>query len=113
MRKWFLLVVLVLCAVPAFAQSSCTVQFQEEFVPPFYLGQAADYQFQGLSGTPPYTFEVYDGVLPEGLKLHKNGKVTGVPRVEDSDIGQLVFVTITDDAGCTLTQAFNFFVFVP
>jgi hypothetical protein len=113
MRKWFLLVVLVLCAAPAFAQSSCTVQFQDESVPPFYLGQPANYQFQGLSGTPPYKFEVFDGVLPEGLTLHKNGKVTGVPREEDSINGRIVYVTITDAAGCSLTQAYYFFVFVP
>ena len=111
MRKWFLLAVLVLCAVPAFAQSSCLLTFQTEAVSPFILGQPANFQIEGVSGTEPYQFEVFDGVLPEGLRLHKNGKITGVPRVEESVNGVTVLITLSDAAGCSLTQAFNFFVF--
>jgi Putative Ig domain len=113
MRKWFLLAVLMLCAVPAFAQSSCLLTFQTEAIPVFFVGQPAHFQVEGVSGTEPYTFSVHIGEpggqeLPDGLKLHKNGKITGVPQAETE---HLVYITLKDAAGCQLTQAFIVSVF--
>ncbi|HEU4886911.1 MAG TPA: putative Ig domain-containing protein [Thermoanaerobaculia bacterium] len=111
MRKYLLLAVLVLCAAPAFGQ--CLLTFQTEVIPVFFVGQAAHFQVEGVSGTEPYNFEVNltqpgSQPMPAGLKLHKNGKITGVPQVEGEN---LVYITLSDAAGCNLTQAFNISVF--
>jgi hypothetical protein len=111
MRKYFLLAVLVLCAAPAFGQ--CLLTFQTEAIPVFFVGQAAHFQVEGVSGTEPYNFTVHIGEpggqqLPDGLKLHKNGKITGVPQAETEN---LVYITLADAAGCQLTQAFIVSVF--
>src|SRR5688572_14660974 len=111
MRKYFLLAVLVLCAAPAFGE--CLLTFQSEVVGPFFVGQPANFTVLGVSGTEPYTFEVNltqpgSQEMPEGLTLHKNGRITGVPRQEQEN---LVYITLTDAAGCHLTQAFNVVVF--
>ncbi|MFL6244382.1 MAG: Ig domain-containing protein [Thermoanaerobaculia bacterium] len=111
MRKYFLLAVLVLCALPAFGD--CLLTFQSEVVGGFFVGQPANFQVLGVSGTEPYTFELnltQPGAqeLPAGLTLHKNGKITGVPREEGVN---LVYITLTDAAGCQLTQAFFVEVF--
>ncbi len=105
MRKYFLLAVLVLCAAPAFGE--CLLTFQSEFVPGFFVGQPANFQIEGVSGTEPYTFTVNltqpgSQEMPEGLTLHKNGRITGVPRTETEN---LVYFTLTDAAGCSVTQA--------
>ncbi len=107
MRKIFLLAVLVLCAAPAFAQS-CTVTFQTEAFDAFHVGRPANFQVEGVSGTEPYNFEVNltqpgSQEMPEGLTLHKNGRITGVPRTETENV---VYITLTDATGCHLTQAF-------
>ncbi len=99
---------LVLCAAPAFAQSSCLLTFQTEAINGFPVGQPANFQVEGVSGTEPYTFTVnltQEGSqeMPEGLTLHKNGRITGVPRQEGENV---VYITLTDAAGCHLTQAF-------
>ena len=111
MRKYFLLAVLLLCAAPAFGQ--CLLTFQSEVVGPFFVGQPANFQVLGVSGTEPYNFEVNltqpgSQEMPDGLKLHKNGKITGKPQQEQENV---VYITLTDAAGCTVTQAFIVTVF--
>lgn len=108
MRKLFLLAVLVVCAMPAFAQSTCLLTYQTETIAPFHVGQPGNFQLVGVSGTEPYTFEIIQGELPAGLKLHKNGKITGVAQAEAENI---VYIRLSDAAGCNLTQAFYVFVF--
>ena len=111
MRKYFLLAVLLLCAAPAFGQ--CLLTFQSEVVGPFFVGQPANFQVLGVSGTEPYNFSVNltqpgSQELPDGLKLHKNGKITGKPQQEQENV---VYITLTDAAGCMVTQAFIVTVF--
>ena len=108
MRKWFLLAVLVLCAAPAFAQSSCLLTYQTEAIPVFFVDQHGEFQLEAVSGTPPYRFEVIDGVVPDGLQVKKDGRIKGTPREETEN---LVFIRLSDAAGCNLTQAFYLTVF--
>jgi hypothetical protein len=107
MRKILLVAVLVLCAVPAFAQSNCTLTFQTENLPLFTVGQHANFQIEAVSGTPPYRFEQSGGTLPAGLKLKPNGTIKGTP-TEPADT--VVYVTLSDAAGCTITQAYSIYV---
>lgn len=100
MRKYFVLAVFVLCAMPAFGQ--CLLTFQTETISPFPVGQPANFQIEGVSGTEPYEFTVIEGAPPEGLTIHKNGRITGVPRQEEET---LVYITLSDAAGCNITQA--------
>lgn len=111
MRKYFLLAVLVLCAAPVFGD--CLLTFQTEVIPVFHVGQPAHFQVLGVSGTEPYNFAVNltqpgSQEMPAGLKLHKNGNITGVPQEETE---HLVYITLTDAAGCNLTQAYYVTVF--
>ncbi|HYP27710.1 MAG TPA: putative Ig domain-containing protein [Blastocatellia bacterium] len=83
--------------------SQCTMTFITESLPDFPIGVPANLTLEVCCGTPPYRFEVVQGTLPEGLHLNQNGKITGKPR-EEADT--TVFVRLTDNAGCSLTQAF-------
>jgi hypothetical protein len=105
MRKLFLVAVLVLCAAPAFAQS-CTATFQTESLPLFFVGHKANFQIEGVSGTPPYTFELVPGLgdpLPAGLTLKSNGRIKGKPTTAGDTT---IFVRLTDAACCSVVQAF-------
>jgi hypothetical protein len=109
MRKSLLLGVLVLCcAFPVLAQADCLLTYQTEAVPLFYVGQQANFQFEAVSGTPPYNFQVnpVGDPLPAGLSLKKDGRVKGKPTEETPN--SVVYITLSDAAGCMLTQAFNF-----
>ena len=73
--KVCLFAMLLLLAVAPFAQSSCsTLDILDEFVGPFHVGVAADWQLQAYGGTPPYTFSIYSGSLPPGLSLSSSGE---------------------------------------
>jgi hypothetical protein len=104
MKRLALVLLLLVCCVPlASAQSTCTLTFQTESLPNFYLGQPANFTIEGVSGTPPYTFTIVDGALPAGLHMNKHGKITGVP-TEEADT--TILVNLTDAAGCQINQAF-------
>lgn len=102
MRKLFLLTALVLFATSA--SGECLLTFQTEVLPQFFVGQPVNFKIEAVSGTPPYRFEVYGDTLPEGFHLNQNGRLTGVPRQE---MDTVLFVTLSDAAGCQLTQAFT------
>lgn len=84
--------------------SQCSLTFITESLPDFPLGVPANFTIEACCGTPPYHFELVQGTLPEGLHLNKNGKINGKPR-EEADT--TIFVKVTDNAGCSLTQAFQ------
>ena len=92
----------------ASAQSACTLTYVTESLPGFHVGTPANYQIDVCCGTPPYHFEVVGGAFPDGMHMNQNGKITGVPRAEADTV---VYVQLSDAAGCTLTQAFSLYVF--
>jgi hypothetical protein len=65
------------------------------------------YAAQQLSvggGTPPYTFTITSGVLPDGLTLNVNSVISGTPTAA----GQYAFqIGATDRLGCTNTREFQ------
>jgi hypothetical protein len=104
MKRLALVLLLLVCCVPlASAQSSCTLTFLTESLPGFVVGQPANFQIEGVSGTEPYTFALVGGAFPAGMHMNKHGKILGVPtEVADTT----VFISLTDAAGCQITQAF-------
>lgn len=46
-------------------------------------------------GTPPYTWRVHSGALPEGLVLNSDGRITGTPSVEGTTVA---IVSVTDNS---------------
>ena len=114
MKKIFIVAAIVF-AVTSFAISQpryngtgntpeCTLTYITESLPGFTLGEPAHFQIEACCGTPPYNFEIVMGTLPDGLHLNNHGKISGKPR-EEADT--TIFVELTDDAGCSLTQAFQ------
>jgi hypothetical protein len=86
------------------AADCSTLTFLTESLPDFHLDQPTNFQIEGIGGNPPYHFQITDGMLPAGLHLNSNGKITGKPTGPLSDT--TIFVLLTDSAGCHLTQAF-------
>ena len=83
--------------------AQCTMTFLTESLPGFPLGEPANFKIEACCGTPPYHFALVQGTLPEGLHLNQNGRITGKP-TEEADT--TIFVRLTDNGGCSLTQAF-------
>src|SRR4051812_42702511 len=103
MKKLIVATALVLlCAAPAFADCS-TLTNITEVVPQLFVGQTVHFNFEFSGGTPPYRFEIVDGTLPAGLHLTPGGGLRGKP-IEPTDT--VVFIRVTDSAGCTLTVAY-------
>jgi hypothetical protein len=111
MKRLALVLLLLVCCVPlASAQSTCTLTFQTESLPDFTLGNPVHFQFEGVSGTEPYTFTVVGGALPAGLHLNKHGRLSGNPT---ELIDTTVLINLTDAAGCQINQAFPVRVVAP
>jgi hypothetical protein len=102
MRKASIIAVILL-SLSSVAFGECLLTLQTESLPLFVIGQPSNFQIEAVSGTEPYRFEVTEGTFPDGLHLTKNGKITGVAR-EEADV--VVYITVTDAAGCQLTTAF-------
>jgi hypothetical protein len=94
-----LVMFLAVTAVCDVAEAQCTLTNVTESLPGFYVGTPANFEIDVCCGTAPYTFSIIDGVLPEGLHLNANGRITGKPRVEADTT---VLVLISDAAGCSL-----------
>lgn len=64
------------------------------------------FTLQGFGGTPPYTFALVSGTLPNGLQLSAEGVIAGVP----FSIGALqpFTVKITDATGASCNQQLAF-----
>lgn len=99
---WFAaLLLFALLAVPASGQ--CLLTFISETIPQFTVGQPVKFDLEACCGEEPYRFEIIDGELPAGLHMNQNGKIRGVP-TEVADV--TILVLLSDQAGCTLGQAF-------
>lgn len=83
--------------------TSSTLTFISEGIPDGTVGVVFKFALQASGGKPPYSYKITQGSLPKGLKLSKNGIISGVPRaVADTT----VFILLTDKARHALTQAF-------
>ena len=89
---------------------SCTLTNVTESLPGFFVGEPANTEIEVCCGTAPYTFQIIDGALPEGLHMNVHGRITGKPRVEAD---QTVLVLISDSAGCSLGVTYPVQVFLP
>jgi hypothetical protein len=92
-------------ALASFApgQTQCLLTYISESIAEGTVGVPYQFQLEACCGTPPYRYAITGGALPQGLHMNQNGKITGKPTaVEDTT----VFILLTDNAGCSLTQAF-------
>ena len=106
MKKFLAIAVLALTLVPAAASRTnrqCLLTYLSEGIPDSTVNEPVNYKLEACCGAPPYRFEIVEGALPAGLHLNQNGKITGKP-TELADT--TVFIRLSDDAGCALTQAF-------
>jgi hypothetical protein len=81
-----------------------TLTFITESLPGFTLNETKQVDIEVSGGTPPYSFEITQGELPESLTLSDEGRISGT--VTEST-GGTVWIKVTDADGSTLTQAFD------
>gem|GEM_PF-1210895 len=65
-------------------------------MPQPYLDKPYSYQFWGLGGTPPYSWDRMSGQLPVGLTLTSDGVISGTPTYEATSMFRL---ELEDDDG--------------
>ncbi|HEX6388105.1 MAG TPA: Ig domain-containing protein [Solirubrobacteraceae bacterium] len=69
-----------------------------------WYSQNLGWQADGVTVSPPVTFAITSGALPEGLTLTPDGTIRGVP----SSLGPSFFdVTATDTAGHSGTRSYT------
>lgn len=68
-------------------------------LPDGYVDDVVSYQYTALGGTPPYTFSILSGTLPDGLSMSSAGLVTGTrgDRGEYSWVVQVVDDVTAED----------------
>jgi hypothetical protein len=74
-----------------------------EYFPQAWLGQSYNFPLTALGGTPPYTFSLADGALPDGLNL-MNNTIVGTPTAA----GTFNFtLQLQDSAGSSLQRGYS------
>ncbi len=106
MRK-IVVVGLLLLSLATYGYATCFLDFLTESLPDFQRNSTVNFQIQVCCGTPAYTFTLYSGTMPAGLTLSSTGLISGVPT---TDIDTTIFVTVTDSAGCHVTEAYRIVV---
>ena len=86
------------------AENQSDLTFVTEDLPRFTVGKAYNFDLQAVGGTPPYSYEVTEGALPQGVVLESYGVISGTP-ITAGDTTAFVLLTDTDDN--TVTQAFD------
>lgn len=79
------------------------------FVTPSYLPIAVkavpyDESIEVEGGYEPYTFEIVDGTLPDGIVMNSSGEISGT--ATNTEVA-LITVRVTDDRGDTLEREFT------
>ena len=85
-------------------ENQSTLTFVTESLPRFTIGKAYNFDLQAEGGTPPYSYEVTEGALPEGVVLESYGTISGTPTTASDTTA---FVLLTDTDNNTVTQAFD------
>jgi hypothetical protein len=83
------------------ADSESTLTFITESIPDFTVGVFQEFALQASGGTPPYSFEIAQGTLPQGLNFDADGTISGIPETPGTST---VAFKLTDSAGDHLTQ---------
>lgn len=90
---------------------ACTITAPEIVtleLPPATAGAPYEAVLEVEGGLPPYTWTVLDGVLPDGLALSPDGRITGTP----VEAGASLFTAqVTDAASVSDTQEYELQVF--
>jgi hypothetical protein len=97
-----------LFASPSAAAASLKITTRA--LPSAVVGFSYSLQLTATGGTPPYTWSVPAGALPEGLTLNAAGLISGSPVNSGSWIFQYPFrpyITVTDSSSATAAAAFN------
>jgi hypothetical protein len=84
------------------ATAKSTLTFITESLSGFTLGEAQNVSIEAIGGTPPYSFELTQGVLPAGLNLNADGTLSGTPSGDTT-----IWIKVTDAQGAHVTQAFD------
>jgi len=79
-----------------------TLTFITESIPQFTVGVFQEFALEASGGTPPYTFEITQGTIPDGLNFDNSGTISGIAETPET---ATVFFKLTDSAGDYLTQA--------
>jgi hypothetical protein len=79
-----------------------TLTFITESIPQFTVGVFQEFTLEPSGGSPPYTFAIIQGSLPQGLNLDSGGTMSGTPTTAGT---YTPFFKLTDSAGSHLTQA--------
>ncbi len=66
------------------------------------VGAAYSYSFQATGGTPPYSYAIAAGALPDGLTLASDGALSGTPTAAGASS---FTVTVTDSASTPATAS--------
>jgi hypothetical protein len=103
-----MVVFLAATAICGVAEAQCTLTNITESLPGFFVNTPANTEIEVCCGTAPYTFQIIDGALPEGLHMNVHGRITGKPRAEADTT---VLVLISDSAGCSLGVTYPVSVF--
>ena len=114
MRKTLSIVAIVIALVassPAAYANCQTLEFITEGLPTFIQGEEYNFQIEVYGGTPGYTFSLWQGTMPTGLRLTSAGFIEGTPDGDPSD--STIWVRVTDSQNCTRTQAFAIRVEAP
>ena len=79
-----------------------TLTFITESITEFTAGLFQEFVLEASGGTPPYTFGITQGSLPDGLNFDSNGTISGTAETPGTST---VFFKLTDSVGDNLTQA--------
>lgn len=90
--------------------TSSTLTFITESIPEFTVGVFQEFDLEASGGTAPYTFDITQGDLPDGLNFDSSGKISGTA---ESPSMSTVYFRVTDSVGDDLTQAMEVHVSSP
>ena len=86
------------------SQYQSTLTFITESLTAFTVGAPYDFDLEASGGTPPYTFALTQGELPDGIAISSAGKISGTPTQAGDTTA---FVKLSDAESSHLTQAFD------
>jgi hypothetical protein len=102
--------VIVSCATGTPPPNCPAIILDPAALPNGTVGVAYSQQITGSGGTPPYTFAVTTGAMPEGLSLSFGGLVSGTPTTAATSN---FTVRGTDALGCTAAVTYAMAVTTP
>jgi hypothetical protein len=79
--------------------------FVNEDLPEFIVGEYYEQTLQSVGGWGVVNFAVESGEFPDGIQLSAEGVISGTPTDDAGDT--TVFITVTDENGDNVTQAFD------